>query len=150
CNKTDYMKKWLFFKSKYVVIVSLFLSFPTLSANSKLDSLLVVLDKTIEKEEYFTIEKERRIENLKLSIPFTTTLENKFQLYKNIYTEYKAFVTDSAYYYSLQSHSLAKQEKNPFWINESTLQISYTLTISGMYPEAIEILNSMDKEELTD
>lgn len=145
------MKVGLVDNMKYFVgLICLFLNLSTLSASSKLDSLLVALDNTIEREAQYTLDKERRIENLKLSIPNTNSPEDKFQLYKKIYTEYKAFVCDSAYHYSLQCLSLAEKEKNTYWINESKMQLSATLTISGMYPEAIEHLNSINKEALTE
>lgn len=70
-------------------------------------------------------------------------------MYEKIYTEYKTFVCDSAYHYSLQCLSLAEIENNKYWINESKMQLSSTLTISGMYPEAIEHLNSIHKKSLT-
>src|SRR5690606_26294810 len=38
--------------------------------------------------------------------------------------------------------------KNDFWINESNLQIAHTLTISGMYPESIRVLDSLVKPSL--
>src|SRR5690606_37032043 len=58
------------------------------------------------------------------------------------------FVCDSAYQYSKQALALAKGNKNDFWINESNLQIAHTLTISGMYPESIRVLDSLVKPSL--
>lgn len=135
---------------KSATIIFIFFIVCTLSVNAKnrLDSLLTELDKTIEQEEHYTSLKEERIKGLKQDLLKTSGIDARFRLYKEIFNEYEAFICDSAYQYSLLCLSLAEQQKNIYWINESKLQISSTLTISGMYPEAVELLSSIDKAAL--
>lgn len=123
-------------------------SLPAQSTNATLDSLLHELDRTIEKGEEYTQIKEDRISRLKLNLNTAQSVDDRFLLYKEIFNEYEFFVCDSAYRYSLQSLALAKEHRNVFWTNESGLQISNTLNISGMYPESIRVLDSMDKSTL--
>jgi hypothetical protein len=135
---------------KSATIIFIFFIVCTLSVNAKnrLDSLLTELDKTIEQEEHYTSLKEERIKGLKQDLLKISGIDARFRLYKEIFNEYEAFICDSAYQYSLLCLSLDEQQKNIYWINESKLQISSTLTISGMYPEAVELLSSIDKAAL--
>lgn len=121
---------------------------PSTFAKSKLDSLLIELDKTIQQEQEYTEIKEQRIYSIKQELVKAVKAEDKFQLYKQIFNEYEAFICDSAYYYSQLCLSLAERQNNVYWVNESKLQISSTLTISGMYPESIELLGSIGKGTL--
>ncbi|MDH6310430.1 cell division protein FtsL [Dysgonomonas sp. PFB1-18] len=133
-----------------ILFVGLLVSMPVVSANSRLDSLLNVLDNVIKNESQYTLAKEKKLENLKLALPNAIKPEDKFHLYKEIFTEYEAFICDSAYQYSILCLSLAEKEKNIFWINESKLQIATTLTISGMYPESVGLLGSIEKSTLNE
>lgn len=115
---------------------------------SRLDSLLHALDRTIENGDQYMVDKEKRIAGLKRDLQGTEDVDQRFRLYKDIFNEYEFFVCDSAYQYSKQALALAKGNKNDFWINESNLQIAHTLTISGMYPESIRVLDSLVKPSL--
>src|SRR5690606_29739898 len=133
------------------VLMLLLTTSPSIHAQSTkatLDSLLVELDRTIERSEEYTAIKEDRISKLKLNLAHTEHVEERFQLYKEIFNEYEFFVCDSAYRYSKDLQSLAKAHHNVFWTNESELQISNTLNISGMYPEAIRVLDSLNRSTL--
>lgn len=120
----------------------------SLFAESKLDSLLSQLDRTIEQEFQYSSIKETRIEDLKLRLDETFNPKEKFSLYKKIFEEYEAYLCDSAYFYSQIIDSLAEQTNDVYWINENKIQKSKILTISGMYPEAIELLVSINKTSL--
>ncbi|NDV97587.1 hypothetical protein D0T84_22275 [Dysgonomonas sp. 521] len=135
-------------KSITIIFILFIVCALSVNAKNRLDSLLTELDKTIEQEEYYTSLKEERIKGLKQDLLKTSDTDARFHLYKEIFNEYEAFICDSAYQYSLLCLSLAEQQKNIYWINESKLQISSTLTISGMYPEAVELLSSIDKAVL--
>ena len=124
-------------------------AFESLSAGTLLDSLFVELDKTIAQDSLYISLKEKKIQDLKSALPQMTNNEERFQLYKKIFNEYEAFICDSAYVYSQLSLHLAEQTGNVFWQNESKLQLANILTISGMYTEAVDILASINKSELT-
>jgi len=125
-------------------------AFESLSAGTALDSLLVELDKTIARDSVYITLKEKRIQDLKSALPHTFDKDDQFQLYKKIFNEYEAFICDSAYSYSQLSLHLAEKTENVFWQNESKLQLSSILTISGMYSEAVGMLSSIKKSELTE
>lgn len=146
------MKKNVFtYKESIVFTVLILLSLIKVGfiyGDTRLDSLLIVLDSELDKKTTYTEEKEQRILALKNIYNIATSHDEEFRLLKDIFNEYKVFICDSAYYYSVNSLSLAEADENIFWINESKLQLASILTISGMYPESVELLQSINKENL--
>ncbi len=136
-------------QSGIAVLLCIMLSVQSLSAATKADSLLKVLDKAIQQEKQYTDTKEQRISNLKTALEKTGSSNEKFTIYKKIFDEYEAYICDSAFLYSQLSLQLAQETNNTYWLNEGLFQIASILTISGMYPESIEKLSSIDKSTLT-
>ena len=101
----------LYIKSVIILFSGLLMSISLAATNNRLDSLLNVLDNVIKNESQYTLKKEERIQNLKLALPNTIKPEDKFSLYKQIFTEYEAFICDSAYHYSVLCLSLAEKGK---------------------------------------
>lgn len=117
--------------------------------SSKLDSLLKELDRTIHAEKQLMSTKEKRINRLKQLLHSSTSVEAKFNIYGQIFDEYEVYICDSAYHYAQLISELADRHGNQHWANESKLQTSSILTISGMYPEAVDILRSVGKDQLS-
>src|SRR5690606_9447577 len=115
----------------------------------KLDSLLKELDRTIHAEKQLMSTKEKRINRLKQLLHSSTSVEAKFNIYGQIFDEYEVYICDSAYHYAQLISELADRHGNQHWANESKLQTSSILTISGMYPEAVDILRSVGKDQLS-
>lgn len=118
-------------------------------AQNRLDSLLNVVDATIADEKKFTDIKEQKILEWKQKLVSTDNNLARLGIYKNLFTEYEAFICDSAVQYSRLSLDLSEKIKDPFWITESKLQLSKILNTSGMYPESIELLNTIDTTNLS-
>lgn len=115
-----------------------------------LDSLLLVLDKTIEQQEIYDGQKEKRISELKNQLIATSQLaDDLYRIQKALYQEYEAYICDSALHYSDLMLSLSEGNKNVFWINEAKLQQSRMFAGSGRYYESIEVLQTIKKETLT-
>lgn len=121
---------------------------PSFGFQSKVDSLLDMLDQTIASESQMMSTKEKRIHRLKQLVHSSNGDETKFKLYSQIFDEYEVYICDSAYHYAQLIAQLATNNNNQYWENESKLQMANILTISGMYPEAIDILQSLNKPEL--
>ncbi len=111
--------------------------------------MLDVLDKTIASEHFLTSTKEKRINRLKQLLHSSASVEAKFNLYNQVFDEYEVYICDSAYHYAQLISELAAKNNNNHWANASKLKTSNILTISGMYPEAIDILQSIDKANLS-
>lgn len=84
-------------KKKYLIFL-LLLSFPLYTwADKTLDSLLNVLDLTIQEHETYVAQRESRIRHLKeLTHEIEASSAEHYNLNSQIYKEYKAFICDSA------------------------------------------------------
>lgn len=135
--------KWIFF------LLSVFIA-SSASAVNKLDSLLNLLDKTIEEHEMYTFKRENRIDQLKEKrLGADARSSEMYDLNMELYQEYKTFVCDSAIRYLNKNIEIASRMHDSDRGNESKLLLSYLLSSSGMYKEAVDIANSINKKELS-
>lgn len=135
------MRKTLIFCISVIITSVLF-------ANNT-DSLFAELDKAIQEQEIYVKARQSRIDNLKSKL--SVSRHDSVLLYslnKQLYEEYRPFICDSAIYYLNKNIALATETSNKVWKNESTLLLSYLLSSSGMYMEAMEWINSVDKQTL--
>ncbi|HEY8401264.1 MAG TPA: DUF6377 domain-containing protein, partial [Cytophagaceae bacterium] len=93
-----------------------------------------------------------KIDQLKLQIKPGNDKESlliKYSVYNQLFEEYKSFIFDSAFYYSRQLLSTARQLNALSKVNEAKVQISFTLLSAGMFKEALDTLNSINPELLS-
>lgn len=118
-------------------------------AGLNLDSLLYELDKAIHNNETFLQQKMTRIagvnKRLKQVVP---TSVDCYELNMELYREYKAFICDSAIHYLDKNIQLARKMNNVNLENTSELELSYLLSSSGMYKEAVDVLDSINRTAL--
>lgn len=127
-------------------ILSLFIMSPVF-ATTRLDSLLMELDKIMEKE--YTIPKENYLEKLKTQFRNQNLLiEDRYLICQNLAKEYETFVCDSAITYSNTAVALAEETGNKNWINDSKIQLARSEARAGMFDKAIKILNTIKRDEL--
>lgn len=136
-------------KTKYLLLL-LLLSFPLYTwADKALDSLLHVLDRTIQEHETYVVQRELRIRHLKeLAQEVDVNSVEHYNLNSQIYKEYKAFICDSAIHYLNENIRLAESMQDIDRKIESKLQLSYLLSSTGMYAEAIDVLKSVDRSKV--
>lgn len=136
-------------KTKWLLFL-LFVSIHGLSyASESLDSLLNILDKTIAEHQIYTSKREEHIRQLKEMARLVKPLSaDHYDLNMRIYKEYKAFVCDSAIHYLNENVALAGNMQDIDRENESKLLLSFQLSSSGMYKEAVDILESIDRKDL--
>ncbi len=123
------------------------------SANSKLDSLLSVLDKEMVKKDFYMNEKFKRIDEIKRSLPLVHgqgELNHQFDCYERLYGEYKSFIYDSAFYYAVKTQEVAFKTQDRAKIALSRLNMGFVLTSSGMFKEAFDTLSIIPLRELQD
>ncbi len=139
-------KKYTLF---FVFLFSLLNPLPLFSRQSTLDSLLVALDHTIKNEKEFSRIKENRILALKQSLlNQRITPEQRYHTFHQLTREYEAYICDSATLYARRSLSIAEELNRPEWITESKLFMASIQAKSGMFNEAIDILNTIPKEAI--
>lgn len=135
-------------KIKHLIFLSLFLCCPysMYAGVHSLDSLLNVLDRTILEHQTYVAGREARVKHLKeLSGQNEIDSLERYNLNSQLYKEYKSFVCDSAIFYLNENIHLAGLMNDSEREIQSKLQLSFLLSSTGMYTEAIDVLNSVDK-----
>lgn len=140
------MRKFL-----YILILSNIIN-PVI-AESTIDSLLNVLDNTIQKRDYYIEKKTNRIklmneqhnkiksENVNLSL---------YNLYNDLCMEYESFINDSAFLYAEKLKSIAILLKsNPHSIYART-KLAFILLSSGLFKETLDTLNNISVSGMPD
>ena len=115
-----------------------------------LDSLLLVLDKNITSCKIYSDKKDIRIRTLKEKLHLNQlSNETTYHLQESLYKEYKSYICDSAIFYLNKNIELAQQINDSYKLNESIIKLSYLLSSSRMYMEAIDVLKMVNKSSLS-
>lgn len=110
-----------------------------------LDSLYRLLDHTL-----YSTRHEQHIDSLKRQ---NRELRDYLALYHSnlsLYHEYKTYIYDSAVHYLDKNLKLAESHNDTFRINATKMLLSYTFSSAGMYKEAIDLLESIGRQEITE
>lgn len=137
-------------KLKFYLLLALLVITVNTGVAKDLDSLLTILDNTISSSSSYFKKREQTINDLKSNIgnpniPNETT----YQINESLFLEYKSYMCDSAIAYLNKNIALATQMKDTDKITHCTIQLSYLLSSSGMYTEAIELLKHINKAKLS-
>ena len=136
-------------KKNCLLCFLLFFSCYSAFAGESLDSLLNVLDKTIKEADTYVQIKENKLHELKKEARKTPPVSvERYHLNNDIYLEYKAYSSDSALHYLNENMLLARQLNDKERDLKIQLELSYLLSSIGMYMEAADILNSIDRQTL--
>lgn len=136
-----------------ILFVSLFLliGFNGFSQNKKVDSLLKVLKSELAKENFYTQNKEKRINLLRFQLLHanSTNFNAQFDLYTNIFEEYQSFKFDSAFVYIKKMIDLSEQFQQKDHLIRSRLTLGSLLLNSGFFKEAFDIIAQIDAGALS-
>ena len=136
-------------KKNCLLCFLLFFSCYSAFAGESLDSLLNVHDKTIKEADTYVQIKENKLHELKKEARKTPPVSvERYHLNNDIYLEYKAYSSDSALHYLNENMLLARQLNDKERELKIQLELSYLLSSIGMYMEAADILNSIDRQTL--
>ena len=136
-------------KKNCLLCFLLFFSCHSALAGESLDSLLNVIDKTIKEADTYVQIKENKLHELKKEARKTPPFSvERYNLNNDIYLEYKAYSSDSALHYLNENMLLARQLNDKERELKIQLELSYLLSSIGMYMEAADILNSIDRQTL--
>lgn len=139
------------FAMYFIKILPWFLFFVSgvVSGQYPLDSLLRQLDIAIENHQTYSGQKEERIQALKkqlYSVPKNTTEE--YRLNAELYDEYRPYICDSALYYKNRNIDIAKHLDDIDRLYESKLHLAYLMGSTGMYMEAVDLINTIRRDKL--
>lgn len=116
------------------------------------DSLLKELKIELSKKSIYDNKKELRIKALKLSIENIPNgkLQQLYDVYNQLYEEYKVYQFDSAYTYNKKIEHISQilHDKPKFY--DSKIKEAFILLSAGMFKESFECLNEIDSRVLSD
>ncbi len=112
---------------------------------NNIDSLLVSLDSVILLAPKFIENRESRITFLKQELNNTQKWsEKELELGRRLFIEYRPFDCDSALHYQNRNIDLAEYLKDDQLVKKLKIEHALLLGTSGLYNEAIELLNSIE------
>jgi len=117
--------------------------------NKPVSAFLNDLDHTIKKREEYANAKYTEIRNIeqRLKTP-SISPEQLYQIDEDLFYLFKTFICDSAFYYAREKLEIAESLQKQDWIDESKLHLSSVFYVVGMYKEAFDLLNSINKSKL--
>lgn len=143
-------KAFLFNSNKRIFILFSILVFTNLSFSQEDTSfILLKLDSVIAHSESFTQQRENRIKRYKEKLHSikTHSLE-EYELNSLLFDEYKPYICDSAIAYQNRNIELASMLKDEVRESESKIKLSYLLGSVGLYKEAVDLLESVNRVKL--
>lgn len=135
-------------KRVLLLLLSFFSVIFVFGAKNSLDSLLNELDLTIKNRPQYDKIKELRIDSLKIELGRNINLERSYDLYHQLYKEYRNFNMDSALYMATQKYNIAQKIGNEQYQYTADMNIAEILGIMGMYKEAFDIADRIEKSKL--
>lgn len=133
---------------KIIILLFILMQFPLVGAVNSLDSLLLELDQAVKKRDLYGEKRENRILNLKELLEQSFSDEQRFELFDKLFGEYRYYNTDSSLHYANEKLKLAGKLRNPDYLNEARLNTAEIMGMAGMYKEALDIMDSVDKNSL--
>ncbi|MCI1786219.1 MAG: DUF6377 domain-containing protein [Bacteroidales bacterium] len=132
------------------LLITLFLfdGMPVSAGNTR--DVLKELDRTIETRDHYQKEKEVRISGIKTQLVNFTDKTEEFNMYSQLFDEYKYFQYDSAYVYARKLEKIAKKtlKKSDIAIAESALLFCFKSV--GFFSEATAIIRDFKTEDVPD
>lgn len=113
------------------------------------DSLLTRLNAVLADKDVYVRQKTNRIDELGKQLSQANDLDKKYNIYQQLYNEYKNFSYDSAYNYAKKLQETAAKLNDPNRMAFAKMELGFTLISSGMFKETLETLNSINLEYLS-
>lgn len=111
------------------------------------DSLFRVLDKVIKEKQIYSDRKANHIEDLKSQANLAVSDEVRFFIYAQLFEEYKSFQMDSALVIANKRTEIAKKLGSPLFTFFSEMDIANVMIVTGMYEEALDLLESQERSK---
>jgi cell division protein FtsL len=118
-------------------------------ASTSFDSLLKELDQTLEDRWRYEVQKQQEIQALKDLLRMAEDSTDYFGLYGRLFDVYLPFNTDSAYRYAQLRWEMALAAENSDWRVAALLNRASVFNATGLYKEAVDILDVIDVQALS-
>jgi hypothetical protein len=117
--------------------------------HKELATLLSTLDCALDSAGEYDRQKEQRLADLKRQLSLNISSESRDTIYDKLYKEYEAYIFDSAMRYVKIHLELATEMQHAVRVNECKMQLARMYSTFARFTEAIALLNSIRKTELT-
>ena len=132
---------------KKLCVLAFWSLFPVfLSAQLNTDSLLILLDKTVDNYQFYANQKEEKLNELKGFFRHSLTDSIKYSIFNQLFNEYRSYKSDSALLYAQKELKLAEKLNDRIRLNEVRLDMALIWCVSGMYKESLDYLQCIDKD----
>lgn len=137
------MKKLLFIIGYFILSMPLF-------ANNDIDSLLKVLDSSVDNYQVFSNQKEEQLNKLKDLLKYTNNDDQRYKICGQLYDDYKSYKSDSALTYAQKKLQIAEKMNNRWNLTDTKLNLASIMGTSGMYKESMDILETINIQDNPD
>ena len=137
------MKKLLFIIGYFILSMALF-------ANNDIDSLLKVLDSSVDNYQVFSSQKEEQLNKLKELLRYTNNDDQRYKICGQLYDDYKSYKSDSALTYAQKKLQIAEKMNNRWNLTDAKLNLASIMGTSGMYKESMDILETINIQDNPD
>jgi len=135
---------------RLLILVYVVLLFDTAAhAQSTTDSLLNQLNSVLANKEVLVKQKQEAIAGIKQHLKFAKSESAKYEVYDQLFEQYKSFIHDSAYVYCKKLNTCAYLLKDENKINYSRLNMGFILVSAGMFKEGLDTLSKVNVKYLT-
>ena len=121
--------------------------FPVSAAD--MDSLLVVLDKTISMRDIYQSRRDSVISSLKEELAYAGTDRRRFEINSRIIPEYESYKCDSMLRYIEENMAIAERMRDKESMDAAKLALGRYYTFSGMFNDAEDLFDSIDFNSLS-
>ena len=127
-------------------IIPFLLFFHSAWSSNSYDSLLVKLNDVLDNKASFDHDKTSRIEKLEqsLSDDHNISVSTRYNIYLQLYDEYKSFNYDKAFYYAHKLQQTGYLLKDPAKIAYGKLKFAFISLSSGMFKETFDSLKTVN------
>lgn len=140
------------FKMKYLLFLVFGLTAHVIFAQNN-ELLLKELDQVLSNQEKYINKKYQKVNRLKGELIRYDLKEDttaQYEIYLDLFEEYKAFKYDSAYFFVDKAKATAELLNKPSLIATANMKKGFILLSSGLFKEAIDTLNSIQISALPD
>ncbi len=135
-------------KRLFFILIGVLASSFNLFGQQNFENLIKKLDVAISKKNEFSIQKENRLDSLKLALASESLPEKKIKILDKLFKEYEHYNLDGALRVAKEKRITAQQLNAPELLYEANMNTAHVMGKMGMYKETFEILSEIKKDKL--
>ncbi|MBN1599627.1 MAG: hypothetical protein JW894_15135 [Bacteroidales bacterium] len=121
--------------------------------NTDISLLIREIKEEESNKEYYVKMKYRKVDSLRnvlLDKQYANNLHVQFDIYQDLFNEFRSFVYDSAFNYAVKAQKIAYKLNDDQKISLSKLNFGFILISSGLFKEAFDTLETLQSSVLPD